>query len=66
MRPVLVVALLVVGMPLSVLAPVADAFTWCAAVGPEDHRCAAHVACVGWNVDPYTGAERCQYGVPLP
>lgn len=47
MRPVIVVALLVVGMPLSVLAPVADALEWCTGVPlVEGHVCAAHAACL--------------------
>lgn len=64
LRPAVVVILLVIGMPLSVVAPVASAVTWCTAVGPEGHACSDHVACLGRSRDPWTGTERCQYGIP--
>lgn len=65
MRPAIVVAFLVVGMPLSVLAPVASAVAYCTIVGPT-YTCSDHIVCVGWSRDPWTGAERCQYGLRDP
>ncbi|HWH07708.1 MAG TPA: hypothetical protein VNX21_00815 [Candidatus Thermoplasmatota archaeon] len=62
MRPAVVVALLVVGVPLSVFLPVADALDWCTSPQiVEGHGCSRHLACLHRSG---TGAdESCKYGL---
>lgn len=59
----ILLGLLLTGLPLATLAPVADAFDWCVEGTRKD--CDSHIVCIGRSWSQWYG-ETCTVGVERP